>query len=40
MAIGFLVIGAFIFGESMTQTLWNDIEFGGSQPKHHKGSCQ
>ncbi len=40
MSVGFLVIGAFIFGESMTQTIWNDIQYGSSKPSLHRRFCQ
>ncbi len=40
LTFGFLVIGAFIFGESMTQTLWDDIRYGSSKPGSHQSVCQ
>ena len=39
MAVGFLVIGTFIFGESMTQTVWTDIKYGTNKPGKQHGIC-
>ena len=40
MAVGFLVIGTFVFGESSTQTIWNDIKYGTNKPGKHQSVCE
>ena len=40
MAVGFLVIGTFVFGESMTQTVWDDIKYGANKPGKHLSVCE